>query len=155
MSYEEGGLKGCLLPIGIGAVMIGVGYVVWSAKSAGGEAFQAGAAPYLDALVAGDFASAAALDHPDRALAPEVLAETWHAREARLGDLTGWSVFTVDPGSDSNGAFLLGVTQLQFAGAPDPVALRVELRPSGDAGAMSVFHVTPKAKTQPGDVGVW
>lgn len=155
MSYDEGGLKGCLLPMGIAAVMIAGGYYVWTVKSAGADAFQAGAAPYFDALVAGDFARAATLDHPDRAVAPEALVEAWRAREARMGDLTSWSVHTVDPSTDSSGSFLLAVTQLQFADAPSPVALRVELRPTGQTGPMAVFHVTPKARTQAVDDGAW
>ena len=151
---QEGSLRGCLLPLAILAVMATVFYGVYRAQTQGSDDFQANAGPYLDALVAGDWARAATLDHPDRAVSAAELEAIWTAREGRLGDLTGWSLRTVNPGMDPDGAFVLGLTQLEFAGLGSPAPVRFELRPD-PSGALQVMRASQVSKVLPGEPPVW
>ncbi len=138
-------LRDIWLPVGIAAVMGGVGYAAWRAQAAGEDALQQHGTPYLDALVAGDWQAAAAVDHPSRELTAADLEQAYTRRQAELGDLTRWSLVVSNPGRDPDGAFVLATTHLHFAGADDPVPLRVELR-EGPDGVYQVARAAPTSK---------
>ncbi len=151
MATELGGAKGCLLFLGIGAVMVGVGVAVWKAQSGGSEAFVENAAPYFDALVDGDYARAATLDHPARAASAAELEAGWDAREARWGELQSWNLHVANPGSDSDGAFIRATVQLTFEEL-SLIAVTVWLRPD-EATSMGVHTISSDGRTA--DDGVW
>ena len=152
MAVEEASLKSCLLPLAIAGVMAAAGYAVFTAQSGGADAFADGGAPYLDALVRGDWAGAAEADHPVRDARPDALGAAWTARQERLGDLTSWSLHVVNPGQDSDGPFLRAESILTFEEASGPVGLNLVLRPHG--GVYRVHSASPPPRSASDD-GLW
>ena len=132
-----------LVRIGIVFALLGSAAVaVFQAQTAASQTLQDAAGPYLDAIVAGDHAQAAALDHPARQVTAEALTAAYRARADKLGRPTSWSIVVANAGRDPEGELVLGTVHLQHDGRVDPVPVRVELRRDGERQAVTAVRAT-------------
>lgn len=142
-SKSRGGIGSFLTLVVVLTIFVGAGYGAWKAHARGETAFQRDGAPYLDALVAGDWAAAAALGHAKRPMEEAALRKAWEARQQRFGDLTGWELHTANPGWDPDGEFVRCTVKLTFAARTSAVPVRMELRSAGAADKLRVFRLLP------------
>jgi hypothetical protein len=134
-----------LVRVGIIIALLGsAGVAVFQAQTAASQTLHERAGPYLDAIIGGDHVGAAALDHPSRAPAPDVLKAAYDARAATFGRPAAWSIVNTNAGRDPDGELVLGTIHLTHDGREDPVPLRIELR--DDGGAMKVSSVRPTSQ---------
>lgn len=145
-SKSKGGIGSFLILAAMLTMVVGVGYGYWTAHARGETAFQKYGAPYLDALVAGDWAAAAALDHAKRPMEESALRKAWEARQQRFGDLTGWEFHKLTPGSDPDGDFVRCTVKLTFAAKNSAVVVRMDLRSNGAADKLRVFRLLPASQ---------
>jgi hypothetical protein len=142
-----------LVRVGVICALLGAAAVaVIQAQGAAARTLAERAGPYLDAIVAGDHALAASLDHPQRPVDPEALQAAYAGREAALGQPTAWSIVVANAGRDPDGELVLGTVHLTHSGREAPVTLRVELR--DDGGIEKVRVLAPSSRAL-GEATLW